>query len=221
MAMPALSPPAWREAWLSVLSPARFATFEAAAGGDEQRGLALYQWNSAMGAAWLVDLSLIEIGLRNAIHDTLTAAHGTSAWWTSIQIDNTTNANIGRARRKLGQAGQPVTSGQIIAELTFGDWVRLLGRGDRVGGVAVDYTKTLWRPHLGPRFAPQTRKSFHGDVETLRKLRNRIAHHEPLITINHAATHGVLLSVAHAINPVIATHIAATSSVPVAMSQRP
>jgi hypothetical protein len=67
----------WVERWLS--SP-RFARYLAAAGGDRQLALDLYEWNAAVSAAVLHDLAHLEVGLRNAYDRALTAADPAGDW---------------------------------------------------------------------------------------------------------------------------------------------
>ena len=67
-----------------------------------------------------------------------------------------------------------LTAGRVIAELTFGDWVRLLGTGGRRNVISVDYVKLLWRPWLSVRFAgAKDRKDMHNRAETISRFRNR------------------------------------------------
>ncbi len=60
----------WVESWLSA---PRFAVYLADAGGDRRRALRLYEWNAAVSAAFLRDLSHLEIGVRNAYDRALCA----------------------------------------------------------------------------------------------------------------------------------------------------
>ncbi|MDQ0093277.1 hypothetical protein [Paeniglutamicibacter psychrophenolicus] len=62
---------AWIENWLSV---DRFSTYLEAAGGSRKRALDLYEWNAKLSAAFLHDLSHLEVGLRNACDRQLAAA---------------------------------------------------------------------------------------------------------------------------------------------------
>lgn len=220
--MPPLSPPHVRAAWIAALSPARFATYLSAASGDEERGLRLYRWNSRIAAAWMPDLALIEVALRNAIHDTLTSGTGHADWWNHLAIDNKTERNIDEASQRITRQHGRATPGHIVADLSLGNWVRLLGTGGRKHGLAVDYVKTLWRPHLGPRFAAAAnRQDMHRRTEEMRIFRNRIAHHEPLLNANLAGLHQDALALLSIISPVLAQDVATTSLVPGLLQNRP
>ncbi|WP_158252967.1 hypothetical protein [Cryobacterium sp. Y62] len=61
----------WIEEWLST---GRFSTYFTAAGGSRSRALELYEWNAKPSAAFLHDLSHLEVGLRNACDRQLAAA---------------------------------------------------------------------------------------------------------------------------------------------------
>lgn len=220
--MAQLSPPDVRAAWIDALSPARFETYVQAAAGDEERALLLYRWNSRVAAAWMPDLALIEVTLRNAIHDTMTNGLGHPDWWNHLTLDIKTERNINEAVRRITTRHGRATPGHIVADLSLGDWVRLLGTGGRKHGIAVDYVKTIWRPHLALRFpTAASRQDMHGRVEQLRLLRNRIAHHEPLLKLNLFDHHQSAIELLSIISPVLASDLAATSLVPGMLSNRP
>lgn len=69
--------------------------------------------------------------------------------------------------------GKPLTNGSIIAQLSFGFWVNLFN---------YPYD-TLWRHCLRKTFAADKleRKQISGMLHPLLKLRNRIAHYEPIL----------------------------------------
>lgn len=221
-AVPPLSPPNVRNAWLETLSSARFQTYVIAAAGDEEKALLIYRWNSQVSAAWMPDLALVEIGLRNAIHDALSVATGHVDWWHHIALDAKTERNIFdtilRVTRQYGVA----TPGHVVSDLSLGNWVRLLGTGGRKNGIAIDYFKTLWRPHLSKRFSSATsRQDLYQRCETLRQLRNRIAHHEPLLTTDLAAKHRETVHLMRMVNPILADDLTTNSLVPGLLSRRP
>jgi hypothetical protein len=210
-----------RAAWEQALSSGRFATYLTAAGGDDGRALDLYRWNGKVAGAWVPLHGLAEVTIRNAIHDALRHGFGRDAWWDHVRLDRRTAENIGQATARI-QLNYPLTPGRVVAELTLGDWVRLLGAGGRRDGVAVDYVKTLWRPHLAPRFkGASDRRTFHNEVERIRVFRNRIAHHEPLLKTNHLAEFDRLVDLMAIVNPVIADEIRLDTSIATLAAQRP
>lgn len=70
-------------------------------------------------------------------------------------------------------------AGDVIAELAFKFWVNLF---------TARFDRRLWNKHLQSTFPnlpaslPLTlaRQTIHQDLDQIRKLRNRIAHHEPI-----------------------------------------
>ena len=76
-------------------------------------------------------------------------------------------------RSKARQRAITVTSGQVIAQLTFHFWKRLLSS---------DYDATLWQRSLKRMFPDKTLKRgvVATQLEVLYQARNRIAHHEPI-----------------------------------------
>ncbi|MCP2276933.1 hypothetical protein [Nocardia amikacinitolerans] len=74
------------------------------------------------------------------------------------------------------------TTGKVIAELKFSFWQALFTSRHDV---------RLWEPHILALFpnasamtARQLRRRIYDDLEVIRRLRNRIAHHEPIFTRN-------------------------------------
>lgn len=78
-------------------------------------------------------------------------------------------------RSKQRQAQITVRTGKIVAELTFHFWKRLYGP---------DYDQTLWRTTLKKTFPRKTitRATVAVHLERIYQSRNRLAHHEPVIS---------------------------------------
>jgi hypothetical protein len=172
----------------SSLSPERLATYVNAANGDRERAIRLYTWNTAVSAAFYGPLQGLEVATRNAMHDQLTSVYGL-AWYDNPACGFDAGAldRIDQAKKTLAKSGYRVDPPHVVAELSFGFWVSLLGKGGR--GRAPDsrkrnYDMTLWRKAIYKAF-PHSRLSradTHKPLDYLRTLRNRIAHHEPIFT---------------------------------------
>ncbi|OBI48096.1 hypothetical protein A5707_18465 [Mycobacterium kyorinense] len=231
-------PGTWLEAWLS---RPRFAVYLAAVGVDRRRALELYEWNTALSAVFLHDLAHLEVALRNAYDAAITASTtaGRPHWttdpyrlfpvrWraardgTRIDANRAPREQIERAVREAGPGAPP---GKVIAELTFGFW-RYLS--------TTAHHHPLWIPHLHKAFRPGTsRRAVDDPVGRLHQLRNRIAHHEPLLrretgrgvlslTTRHLLDRlADLLTVADLISPELRDYIAAASSVRGKLSDLP
>ena len=181
----------------AALSAARIGTYEVAAGIiDPATGIAdptntqaleLYAWNALVSGALLMPLHVCEVVVRNAVSEALEAKYGANwPWDTGFEL-SLPNPTVGyNPRRDLQTARKGVpTTGKVIPELKFVFWQKLF---------TARYDKRLWDSHL-PTVLPhigvgatltvaKARQRIYDDLEKIRKLRNRIAHHEPVIARN-------------------------------------
>ncbi len=194
------------------LSRERLATYLDAAGGDRERAIRLHVWNTAVSAAFYGLLQGLEVALRNALHRKLAERYG-EAWYDNLRtgLDRGALERIGGARTELERDGHGDGPPRIVAALSFGFWVSLLGPGGRAAaGRKANYEMTLWRPALRGAFAHRatlTRKEVHRPLNALRTLRNRIAHHEPIFSRDLIRDHERILWVAGWISPATRTWI--------------
>lgn len=170
----------------AALSPERLSTYLSLAKDKPPSlhdALTLHAWNSHVGGLLLSQLAVCEVVVRNAAADVLTAVYGPQWPWDYgffLSLSNHCRDQLTKAR-----TGQTRT-GKVIAELSFGFWEHLF--------VTV-HDPVLWTPHihgafpnLPPGLAPyQARGDIRTRLTNLRKLRNRIAHHEPLMKLPLAA----------------------------------
>ena len=187
------------------LSPERLATYVTRASGNRERAVRLYTWNTAISAAFYGPLQGLEVALRNAMHRELSAKYG-AAWYDNpaCGLDLRTEGRIAVARSELRRDGYADDPPHVVATLSFGFWVALLGAGGRVAGAGrANYEMTLWRPALFRAFrhAKISRKSAHAPLDYLRTFRNRIAHHEPIFDRHLAKDYASILDVAGWISP--------------------
>lgn len=159
-----------------LLSTDRFGTYLAASDGDQARAVRLYSWNIEVSAALWGPFHILEITLRNALHDRLVARAGRQDWWRSdrVPLRGDHPQRLHEAMAVAGRNhGTGTTTGHVVAELGFGFWIGLL---------ANRYHQSLWIPTLREAFPgfDGRRRHLHADLERLRKLRNRTAHHEPV-----------------------------------------
>lgn len=84
---------------------------------------------------------------------------------------NTTHLARSKARRKH----IAITEGKVVAELTLFFWKRLFGP---------EYEHSLWKPSLKRTFPNKnvSRANVAIHLETIYQTRNRLAHHEPVIS---------------------------------------
>ena len=159
------------------------------------------------------------MALRNAVHRRLAHRYG-EAWYDigKAGLDRGATERIAGARAELARDGHGDDPPRIVAALSFGFWVSLLGPGGRLDdGRKANYQMTLWRPALRGAFAHcanLNRKQAHGPLNGLRTLRNRIAHHEPIFARDLARDHEHVLEVAGWISPATQAWIEHHSWVP-------
>ena len=197
------------------ISAERFAPYRAAAGDDLARALRRYERNTEISAAFWAVLSDLEIVVRNAMHERLSAwsvaTYGQPDWYAGRGRIFTaqTASDINAARRHAAAFGRAQSPGRIIAELPFGFWRFLLSSR---------YERSLWLPCLRDAFPGSRgqgmRRDVHDAMRDLHLLRNRIAHHEPIHNRPLGELHAVALTTAGWICPTARDWIAARSRVP-------
>lgn len=133
-------------------------------------------------------------------------------------------ARISAARADLRRDHYPDNPPHMVAALSFGFWVTLLGAGGRTAtGDRANYEMTIWRAGVFKAFpnAKLNRKSADTPLDYLRTFRNRIAHHEPIFDRPVAADYASLQQVAGWISPETLTWINHNSCVPALLAQPP
>ncbi len=203
------------------LSAGRLAPYQLATGGDPEKALRLYEWNAQVGAAFLEILGHLEIVLRNALDRQLQTWHdaqGLPGRWYDDPLgvfDTHRREDVSTARQRLQRDGKSETPGRIIAEPSFAFWRFLLGRR---------YQNTLWAHalrHAFPGLQPQRRGDVYDLVDGLSRLRNRIAHHEPVHQLDLARHHQDVLRLAGYVDADVRTWIAGVSRIGQILASRP
>ncbi|ABW15304.1 protein of unknown function DUF1526 [Parafrankia sp. EAN1pec] len=123
--------------------------------------------------------------------------------------------DVADAYARSRRDGKVITPGRMIAELTFGFWRYLLTRR---------YETTLWTPALRrafPNLRPAQRTRIYNPVDSLVRLRNRVAHHEPIHNRPLATLHHDLLRVAGHLDGGVEEWIRGRSRVPALLLSRP
>ncbi|WP_327640042.1 Abi family protein [Kribbella sp. NBC_00482] len=235
MTTPHPGPGGWVEAWLSA---PRISVYLAAAAGDRQRALDLYEWNTQLSSALLHDLAHLEVGIRNAYDQALTQHAQFVPHWTTnpqqvfapvLRTKKVYDPSVGRRvsrrvdvndkprkalQRAISEAGgMNAPPGKIVAQLMFGFWRYLSSAAHEV---------PLWRPYLHHAFAAGTsRPDVDVRMGDLHELRNRVAHHEPLLSWNLVKAQQQLVELAGLISPDLAQHITTSSKVAALLASRP
>ena len=174
----------------------------------------------AVSAAFYGPLQVLEIVLRNAVHHELTKCYG-AAWYDNPEagLDSKGRGQIATAKADVVRGGRVPSPHRLLAAVSFGFWVPLLGSGGCIDpdGPRADYETTLWRPALRRAFPHRrhlARKQAYDPLNALRKLRNRIAHHEPIFERNLRKEYQSILEVTGWILPEARTWVERHSRVP-------
>ncbi|GHJ31559.1 hypothetical protein TPA0910_59920 [Streptomyces hygroscopicus subsp. sporocinereus] len=181
--------------------------------------LGWYAWEAEIAKAFFALLRHLERTLGHALAERLAAQFDRTDWWNHPRIDlhHASRRAIDEARAKLARNRRRVLTAEAVQrELTLGFWVSLLGPGN-------DYETRLWRPALRHAFPAYRgpRKPLHRDLDHLRTLRNKVAHHEPVGTRDLAADRRSAYRVLGYLSADVHDWAAADDRIPHLLSERP
>jgi hypothetical protein len=173
-----------------------------APGGNTEELIGAYYWNKALCGALYPVLQCVEITLRNAIHQSASTLFSTTAWYDRLlrlvgdevglssgwfdangrRIKKTTSErNLQKAKDVLINAGKRASPPGVVSELSFGFLGFLLNSQFE----DIPNRTKLW-PNLLINVFPnapagqRSRNNLYHKFARIRRLRNRISHHEPL-----------------------------------------
>jgi hypothetical protein len=182
------------------LSLERFARYLAWAAGDRSRAVALYTLNTQLSECLYTPLQMLEIALRNRIHVVMSAALH-DRWYDEpqCQLSRSQAEQVAHAKSDLSYEGKDLAPSRVVAALTFGYWTAFFN---------TDY-ENLWRHHLWRIVARSPgrrlrRKDFSSQLTPIRRLRNRIAHHEPILEWNLPKHYGNMVQLTEWLSPAAA-----------------
>ncbi len=141
---------------------------------------ARYLWNIALCESLYSPLQMIEVALRNAIHQTLSERANQENWYehTSCLMLTQQIDQLNHAMSKLKNDGKQETPGRVVAELNFGFWTIFFNKlHSETGLSALLLKKVFFRVSKYLR----TREEMKRRLDKIRILRNRVFHHERII----------------------------------------
>jgi hypothetical protein len=174
----------------------RFQRYIQWAGGNKARAFELYALNTALSESFYTPLHIFEVVLRNRFHAVLSKDFG-EAWYDDENIIyGNLKDKLQKAKDDLTTEKHEHTSGRIIAVLTFGFWTGLLS----------PERENLWRSTLHNAFTRKdgagfARKDITRLMTPIRVLRNRIAHHEPILYWNLPKHYESILTLTQSLSP--------------------
>jgi hypothetical protein len=183
------------------ISIERLTSYLISAHGDRQKALFLYERNRVLSEGLYGMLQGLEVALRNSIHREMSADTGRSDWYDRPGTLYRPEADTVAEAKANIPGGKPMTPARVVAQLTLGFWVKLLGR---------NYEKALWVPHLYksfPHLRKPDRRNVFDRLDKIRGLRNSIAHHERILHRDLKSDYGALLETLAWICPVTASWV--------------
>jgi hypothetical protein len=179
------------------LSLERFARYMAWAEGDRQHAIRLYTLNTQISESLYTPLQMLEVALRNRIHCVLTDLLGRD--WMCREADllgDHQPRQVRDAIDRIEKAGRTPDPARIVSALSLGFWTSMLGR----------VYEERWREGLY-RIARREdgknlkRKDLTTPLMRIRELRNRIAHHEPIIHWDLHKSHRQMIQLTSWLSP--------------------
>ncbi len=185
----------------ATLSFERFSRYLGWAADDRDRALDLYALNTRLSEALYTPLQVLEVTLRNRVHVVLTEARH-DRWFDDdgfLLVENQI-LQLAKAHEDAHHKTTEPTPGDIVSSLTFSFWTSMLAKEYEV----------LWQTTLN-RIARQEdgrgqpRKDLSGPLPPIRTLRNRIAHHEPILHWNLDKHYANILRITGWLSPAAAS----------------
>ncbi len=200
-------------------SSARLRPYLQAAGHDNDRTMALYLWNAAVGQSFHFPLQGLEVSLRNGINKVLIDECG-DGWWEVQTAPTFFNQrridDLAKTKDRVARRVTTVTVDDMVAGLTFGFWVGLL---------APRYYPKLWSRRLSDVFPglplDVDHRQVYAKINKPLDIRNRIFHHEPLINENLSGFYSETMALLKWLCPETQGWIKNNCSVPAVLRNKP
>jgi len=175
-----------------LFSQQRFNKYVYACDQNIENAIALYKYNIQASQALYPLISILEVALRNGIDRVLIRHFKDDNWLLTqrhkfayhpnmvckgvqgdLRTDNFFAEKLKKTENKLSYYRVPITHGKLIAELTFGFWVKFFDTSaiKVLRGVPLDAFTN--KPH-------KKLALVHSHLNSIVTLRNRIAHNEPI-----------------------------------------
>ncbi|MFW1825126.1 hypothetical protein [Acinetobacter baumannii] len=157
--------------------------------------LDLYAWNADVSGALLIPLHICEVAIRNAVAEAIENVYG-DRWPWSVGFERSlpNPRQVYSPKKDLfNTRSKEQTTGKVIPELKFAFWQSIF---------TSRHHQRFWYPYLENLFPnmdtalsiKDRRKLIYSELEQIRRLRNRIAHHEPIFTRNLTDDYQKILS---------------------------
>lgn len=159
---------------INAISEERIAVYRAD-GADNNTALARYIYNIELCKSLYPLIHIFEVALRNSMDNALISFYNTKDWNTIIPLLPAESAMISDAKLKIERKGRECSHGRLVAELTLGFWVALMGRKYNTQRFQFAIIKNCLH---GCSSNQKKSGAVQKNLSEIRFLRNRIAHHE-------------------------------------------
>jgi hypothetical protein len=204
------------ENWISL---PRLTPFLRLSEGNLDHAVEIYEWHAELAAACFHVVHHFEVLLRNTVDRALSPPESSvaveSSWLLSRGVLSEKGMNqVESVFQRSAKDGMTLTKDGLISSLPFSFWVHMFGRASEC--------ESVWRRSLHRAFPGAAhRKDILVRLESLRKFRNRLAHHDSLLSIDVRAHHDRMLEVGGWVSPEAAGWLAAGSKVEQMLSRSP
>lgn len=181
------------KAFRETISEARFARFVREAGGDPFHAIDLYYWNAQLAQCLYLPLQTWEIAFRNRLNSFLIWKYKQHWPYNDVCLralkgNETRRLLETKERQESARKVKNAATDAIVADLSAGFWVALLK-----SGYSFPFT---WQYNLA-RIYPNAKKpdlqTYYDISDRLLDLRNRVAHHEPILHLDLPKLHAELM----------------------------
>jgi len=172
------------KAFRKSISEARFARYLKSANDNVILGIQIYYWNALLSQSMYLPLQTWEITLRNKLNQFLIWKYNAKWPYDARALRAFTkndNKRLSDTKLRLGSSypGAQVPTDAIVADLSAGFWVSLLTKSYDVPFV---WRFTIRR--VFPHEVALDRETASSICDRLLDLRNRVAHHEPVLDLD-------------------------------------
>ncbi len=168
--------------------------------------LMAYSWNMELSQSLYPALQILEITLRNSLHQALSVNFDTEYWFELPFLHERERKQTNQAKDDLRKLNKKIEAGRVVAELSFGFWTSLFD-------VRYEHGQILWPKLFKPTFPflskrERTRAFLSRELNRIRFLRNRIFHHEPIWHWKDLSEqHKGIINLTHGLSPAASKYL--------------
>ena len=159
------------------ISPERLAAYKAD-GVSNKIAIARYIYNIELSKSLYPIINIFEVTLRNSIDKALEKFFDAPEWNNVIPLTDTEKRMIDEAKTKIVQKNQTYSHNRLVSQLTLGFWVALMGRKYNTQKFQFFIIKNIFH---GCSSEQKSTTAVQKNLNEIRFLRNRIAHHRRIL----------------------------------------